>query len=286
MFQKNIILFIMLLTAYQVYATKNLPEQLYGNNTQAGRYIQIRNFNMYVEQYGKEVVGKYPILFIGGNGGSINDFKANIPFFAKQTLVIAADSRAQGKSTDYSDSLSYDMMATDFKTLLDSLNIHKCNVIGWSDGGIIALLMAIKYPEYINKIASSGANLVPDTTAITSWCYHWVVNLVDSLQNLKNPTKDDKNELKYTIMMLYQPHISHAMLATIKAPVLIIGGDHDAILPAHTVEIGTYIPNAYTWIVPDAGHRTFVNHTQLFNHTVQHFFNTPYHAINGSAIFE
>src|SRR6202012_544340 len=110
----------------------------YGNNPAAGKYYNIRGFRMYVEIYGE---GK-PLLMIHGNGGDISAFTKNIPYFAKKYKVIVADSRAHGKSYDVKDSLSFEMMADDFAELLNTMHIDKSYVIGWSDGGINALVLA------------------------------------------------------------------------------------------------------------------------------------------------
>src|SRR4051794_25237002 len=79
---------------------------MYGKNDKAGQYANIRGLKMYYEVYGS---GE-PLLIIHGNGGSINNFLFQIPYFAKTYKVILADSRAQGKSADTGDSLSYEMM--------------------------------------------------------------------------------------------------------------------------------------------------------------------------------
>jgi pimeloyl-ACP methyl ester carboxylesterase len=113
---------------------------------------------MYYEIYGK---GE-PLLIIHGNGGSIENFSNQIPFFSKKYQVILADSRAHGKSVDDQDSLSYEMMADDFAALLDHLKIDSAHVIGWSDGGINGLLLASRHPEKVKKLAATGANLIPD----------------------------------------------------------------------------------------------------------------------------
>src|ERR1043165_4804353 len=75
------------------------PKNLYGKNKAVGKYYNIRGFKMYTEVYGQG----QPLLFIHGNGGSINNFTKNIPYFAAKYKVIIADSRAQGKSADPGD---------------------------------------------------------------------------------------------------------------------------------------------------------------------------------------
>ena len=91
----------------------------YGNNPAAGHYQSVRGIRLYYEVYG---TGK-PLLLIHGNGGSIENMKSTIPYFAKKYRVIAVDSRAHGKSIDQGDSLSFEMMADDFAALLTSLHV-------------------------------------------------------------------------------------------------------------------------------------------------------------------
>src|SRR6195952_3582763 len=143
---------------------QNVKKINYGNNLAAGKFYNIRGIKVYCEIYG---TGK-PLLMIHGNGGNIKSFENNIAYFSKKYKVIVADSRSQGKSKDPGDSLSFEMMADDDAALLDTLHIKSAYVIGWSDGGINALLLAIRHPKKVIKLASSGANLWPDSTAVTS----------------------------------------------------------------------------------------------------------------------
>lgn len=142
----------------------------YGNDGRSGHYLDTRGIKLYYEVYGQ---GE-PLLFIHGNGGSINNFENQIPFFAAHYKVIAVDSRAHGKSADAGDSLTFEMMADDFNALLDSLHLSKAYVIGWSDGGINGLLLAIRHPDKVKKLAITGANLWPDTTGLTPYVFHLI----------------------------------------------------------------------------------------------------------------
>src|SRR6185503_9946666 len=148
-----------------------------------------------------------PLLMIHGNGGSINNFVYQIPYFFQKYKVIVADSRAQGKSVDNSDSLSYEMMADDLNALLDSLRLSSCCVIGWSDGGINGLLLAIRHPDKVKKLAVTGANLWPDTTAINPFAYNWAMNYNVAFCE-KTETAKVKNEKKLYHLLSYEPHIT------------------------------------------------------------------------------
>ena len=206
--QKKRLLFILAsLLIQSAFAQSTLPvaasgKAVYGNNPKAGKYTNIRGFNMYYEVYG---TGK-PLLLIHGNGGSIENFKNQIPYFAKNYKVIVADSRAQGKSTDTSDSLTYEMMADDLNALLNKLRVDSCYVIGWSDGGIDGLLLAMRHPEKVKKLAVTGANLWPDTTTIQPDLFQWIVSTNDSLAKVSQ-LPAVKAQKKLLNLMILHPHI-------------------------------------------------------------------------------
>lgn len=253
----------------------------YGNNPAAGKYYNIRGFKMYCEVYGE---GK-PLLIIHGNGGSINNFVYQIPYFAKKYKVIIADSRAQGKSADTGDSLTYEMMADDYAALLDAMKVDSANVIGWSDGGINTLLLAMRHPEKVRKIAITGANLRPDSTAVYQEVWNMVRPMYAGLQQKSTLTQQEKEQLKLLRLLCDQPHIPATDLNKIAIPALVMGGDHDVIKIEHTMEIFHSIPNAYLWIFPSSGHSTPVVYSDEFNHKVDHFFATPYRTIAGEGRF-
>ncbi len=270
--------FIIILTAFLLTAIAYAQNKTdYGNNPKAGKFVKLRGINMYYEIYG---TGS-PLLIIHGNGGSIKDFTKQIPYFSKEYKVILADSRAQGKSADGGDSINYEMMAEDLNALLDDLRLDSCFVIGWSDGGINGLLLAINHPEKVKKLAITGANLWPDTTAVDPSVHRWLDGLVDSLKTVLQ-TPAIKNQYKLLEMMTREPNISLEQLHTIQCPVLVIGGDHDALLPRHTLVIAENIQKSYLWIIPNSGHATPFNYSNQFNETINEFFKTPYRVIEGT----
>ncbi|MBB6108934.1 Pimeloyl-ACP methyl ester carboxylesterase [Mucilaginibacter lappiensis] len=244
----------------------------YGDNAAAGKYYDIRGIKLYTEVYG---TGK-PLLMIHGNGGSMSSFAKNVPYFAEKYKVIMVDSRAHGKSTDGRDSLSFEMMADDFAGLLDAMHIDSAYVIGWSDGGINALELAMRHPEKVIKLASTGANLWPDSTGIIPAYWKLEQKDYEAKKNTVFKTAKEKNDRKIFLLDWFQPNIKLSALKTIKCPSLIIGGDHDLIPTEHTVLIAQNIPNAYLWIVPNSGHGTLIEHKDEFNKKVDEFFSTPF----------
>jgi pimeloyl-ACP methyl ester carboxylesterase len=243
----------------------------YGNNDAAGKFYDIRGIKIYAEIYGAGP----PLLLLHGNGGDISAFSGNIPYFAQHYRVIAMDSRDQGRSTDNGTKLTFEEMADDSAALLDVLHIKSADVLGWSDGGIVALLMAIRHPDKVLKLAASGANLWPGPDAFGPDEWQEMTSDYEARRNEVRTTDDEKDRWKLFLLDYEEPHISLRALHTIRCACLIIGGDRDLITVAHTTLISQNIPKAQLWIVPNAHHDVLVNHRDQFNQNVDQFFRAP-----------
>ena len=244
-------------------------------------YVETRGFKMFYEMTGEGD----PLLIIHGNGGSHKEFNNQIPFFKEHYKLILPDSRAQGESKDPGDSLSYEMMADDYNALLDSLHIDSCYVIGWSDGGINGLLLAMHHPDKVKKLAITGANLWPDSTAVNSWAIHNISHIRDSISSIPQ-TDEIKHVRKLFHLLLDEPNITTEQLSHISCPTLVMGGDHDVILPQHTLLIAQSIPKSYCYIFPNSGHGTLIRYKDEFNNKVLEFLQKPYRVIKGRDIFQ
>lgn len=244
----------------------------YGDNPAAGRFYQLHGFRMYVEVYG---TGE-PVLLIHGNRGSIAKFYMNIGVLAQHFMVIAADSRSQGKSLDPDHPLTFEMMADDFADLLDAMHIQSANVVGWSDGGINALLLAIRHPEKVQKLVATGANLWPTADALRPGLWDAQYRKFEAGRDKTLTSAQEKNDWKLFMLDWTQPHISLDDLHKIRCPSLIICGDHDLISIPHTVLIYQNIPHANLWVVPNCGHATLREHAADFNDTCIRFFTETF----------
>ncbi|TCZ68306.1 alpha/beta hydrolase [Flaviaesturariibacter aridisoli] len=264
-----------------LHAQSPFDSTIYGRNPKAGHYADIRGLRMYYETYGTGA----PLLIIHGNGGSINNFLCQIPYFEKHYRVILADSRAQGKTADPGDSLSYEMMADDLAALLDKLQLDSCYVIGWSDGGINGLLLALRHPEKVKKLAITGANLQPDSSAVDPWVWRWAQQYQEGLR-MQKESPEVRTGRKLARLLAEEPRIDPAALAGVRCPTLVIGGDHDVIRTEHTLLIARSIPRAYLWILPASGHSTPVVYHDLFNEVVDGFFRKPWRAIEREQRFQ
>jgi pimeloyl-ACP methyl ester carboxylesterase len=244
----------------------------YGHNPAVGKFYDINGFKMYTEVYGSGP----PLLMIHGNGGNMSAFAKNVPYFATHYQVILADSRSQGRSVDPDHPLTFEMMADDYAALLDAMHIPSAYVIGWSDGGINALLLAIRHPEKVKRLASTGANLWPSADAFKPGLWDEWKKEYNAGLHKNYATAKEMNDRKMFLLDWQEPHITLAQLHTIQAPSLIICGDHDVISVAHTVVIYQNIPHAQLWVVPNSGHGTLIEHADEFNRLVDDFFTKPY----------
>lgn len=122
---KSICTFLCLTTVFLPGVFAQSTETIYGSNKAAGKYAEVNGIKLYYESYGKG----NPLLLLHGNGGSINAFKNQVPFFEKNYRVIAVDSRLQGKSGGSPDTLSYEMMADDFCALITYLRLDSVFIL-------------------------------------------------------------------------------------------------------------------------------------------------------------
>lgn len=235
----------------------------YGNNPAVGQYANINGIKMYYEIYGQG----QPLLLLNGNGGSIRSRSQEIPVLAEKYKVIGVDSRCHGKSACMAGDLNYEMMTADVAALLDHLNIDSCYIWGQSDGGIMALIMGYRYPHKVKRMIVTGANVVPDTTAIVPEIHQMMLDY---------PSIPDTMQRKHTKLLVDHPNISYAQLAQIKAPVMVMAGDRDAIRSEHTLRIFEAIPNSQLCILPGATHFVVREKPRLFQTFLADFFEKPF----------
>ncbi|HEV8397369.1 MAG TPA: alpha/beta hydrolase [Vicinamibacterales bacterium] len=237
-----------------------------------GQFFTHDGVKLYYELHGN---GE-PLLLIHGNGGSTADFKAQIPYFKKRYRVIAMDSRDQGRSADSPDAITYEKMADDLAALLDHLKVGPVDVLGWSDGGIEALLLGIRHPAKVKKIASMAANLEPSENAVHPEVIAAVKTMIANTPAGAAQTPEGRRGLKLTRLLLEEPHIPVTALEAITAPTLILASDHDVIRDEHTVAIYRHVPNAQLVIFPNATHMVPFDDPAAFNAAVDRFFRTPF----------
>ena len=219
----------------------------YGSNPAAGKTFVHDGVTLYYEVYGQ---GE-PLLIIHGNGGSIGTMAAQIAFFRSRYRVIAMDSRDQGKSGDSPGKITYEKMTDDLAALLDHLKTGPVDVLGWSDGGIEALLLGIRHPAKVKKIAAMAANLNPSTDAVYPETWAMAKSMIDAIPAAEKDTPQGRRAIKVTSMMFEEPNIAPSALEAITAPTLVLASDHDLIRDEHTLDIFHHIPNSQLGHLPE-----------------------------------
>jgi pimeloyl-ACP methyl ester carboxylesterase len=156
------------------------------------------------------------------------------------------------------------------------IHIDSAYVIGWSDGGINALLLAMRHPDKVIKLISTGANLTPDSLVLIPSLWYDEQKQFERDKNKIRTTAKEKNDWKVFMLDWLQPNVPLTDLSRIKCPSLIISGDSDLITLEHTAAIYRHIPKAYLWILPHSGHATLQIHRDDFNRMVNAFFEQPF----------
>lgn len=260
-------------------------EIVYGQNAAVGHYADINGIKFYYEIYGEGA----PLLLIHGNGGSIAAMAEQIAFFSKKYKVIVADSRGHGKSGLGDQPLTYRQMMEDWNGLLDLLNIQQATIFGWSDGGILGLLLAINHPEKVAKMAIMGANLRPDDTAIHEWVKPILAQAEQDVAARlaeKDMSQNWAIQKQLLALLKTQPNIKVESLHQIKVPVLVMAGDRDVIKGAHSLEIFHNIEKSQLAILPGNTHFAPVTDAKKFNAILNDFFTVPFSMPTTQAIME
>ena len=205
-------------------------------------FAHVDGISMFYQVYGTGA----PILLIHGGLSSADVWHRQIGALSADHEVIVADSRGQGRSSRDESPITYDLMASDYLALLDQLNLRQVALVGWSDGGIIGLDIAIHHPERLSKLFIQAANATPDG-AIS-----YARTLAAGLPEMRH-YKSVKREIE--ALWANEPNFTAAQLQSITVPTLVVIGDHDeAISRDHTEMLAREIPGAHLLILPDVGH--------------------------------
>lgn len=218
-----------------------------------------------IEMYYRIVGEGSPILLIPGGLSDQHVWDAQLPILARDHTVIVADSRGQGRSTRTDDPITYGLMADDYVALLDFLHIDKVDLVGWSDGGIIGLDIAMRYPERLTSLFAQAANVTPDGNT----GYDEARAEGKPIPELRHYESIDK---EIHALWANEPNFTDEDLSGISVRTAIVIGDRDtAITREHTEFIASQIPGAELIILPDAGHGVPVENPRLYAHTVLRF---------------
>lgn len=233
---------------------------------------KVNGVSLYYEIYGQGP----PVLVLHGAGAFLESMHYFITALAPGHTIIAVDSRGQGRSTDSSAPLTYAAMGGDMIALMDTLRLKQADVVGWSDGGIVGLDMAMKHPGRVRRLVAIGANYDTagiDAKQMTPAMLDAQTRQIEPLYDLiaPDPSHFPAMVKKIETMIATEPHYALADLGRIRAQVLVVAGEHDLILRRHTDAMAKAIPGAKEIIVPGASHIGPLEQPDAYNRLVLEF---------------
>ena len=232
--------------------------------------IHLHGARIYYVVYG---TGKPVLLLHGGLSNRLSWF-SQIPFLINAGWqVILVDTRGHGQSTLGGKPLSYNLFAEDVLQVLDHLSIRQTDIVGWSDGGIIALILARKQPQRVGKIVAISANFHPtglvedateavSSTGIRQWLKKWWSGAGEQYAEL---------EAGITQLWATEPRFKNEDLQAIQAPTLVVVGEQDRITQEHSAELAKGVVNGRLTVIAGAGHAAPITDAQAVNTLLQDF---------------
>jgi len=218
-----------------------------------------------------------PVVLLHGGLANADYWGNQIRALAPHHTVIVMDSRGHGRSSRDLRPYSYDLMADDVVALMDVLKVPKADIVGWSDGAILALDLAMRYPGRVGKIFAFAANTVTsgvkDDVEKNPTFAAFIRRAGREYEAYSaTPKEYDAFVQQISKMWASQPNWTDAQLKAIAVPVLVVDGDHDeAIKREHTEYIASTIPHAGLLILPNASHFAFLQDPEFFNYAILHF---------------
>jgi pimeloyl-ACP methyl ester carboxylesterase len=221
-------------------------------------FAPVNDIKLYYAIFNKD--GVEPVILLHGGMVSSDYWSFEVPLLSKKHKVIIVDSRGHGRSTMTDEPFSYNLMASDVLQLMNYLKLSKASIVGWSDGGIIGLILAIQHPERINKLFTFGTNFnssgyksEPPDTALAA---RFMARVQANYRRL-SPTPDSFPHLRKAVGKMYstEPDLKPADIQTIKSPTVIACGEYEQFIKReHFVTLAHLIPGAKLVILPNVSH--------------------------------
>jgi pimeloyl-ACP methyl ester carboxylesterase len=262
------------LTGLAAERWQTLPEPAPMPKAEKSGKAPVNGIEMYYAVYGSGD----PVLLIHGGLGHADIWSSQVADLMKDHEVIVADSRGHGRSTRNDQPYGYDLMASDYLALLDYLKVDKVDLVGWSDGGIIGLDIAMNHPERLKHLFAQAANATTDgvkPTVMDDPTFSAYIKRAGEDYRKMSPTPDQYDAFVEQISHMWesQPNWTDEQLARIAVPTAIVLGDHDeAIKRDHTDHMAAVIPGAKEIILKDVSHFAMLQDPVQYTAAVREFF--------------
>jgi pimeloyl-ACP methyl ester carboxylesterase len=217
-----------------------------------------------------------PVVLLHGGLANANYWGQQVRALEGRYQVIVMDSRGHGRSSRDAQPFGYDLMASDVLALMDHLGVKKAAIVGWSDGAIIGLDIAMHHPERVSKLFAFAANSDPSGVAdiAKSDVFNaFIARAGDEYKQL-SPTPGEYKTFVAEITKMWesQPHWTDTDLAKISVPTWVVDGDHDeAIKRENTEFMAAHVPGAGLLLQPEVSHFSFLQDPEQFSNDLLHF---------------
>ena len=246
-----------------------------------GQYAEVNGLKVYYEIHG---TGK-PLVLLHGAFGTAESWAHILPALTRSRQVILIEQQGHGHTPDREAPLSYERMADDTAALLRQIGVKAADVFGYSDGGVVALGLAIRHPDIVGKLAILGAHAGSIETAYGKASYEQFLKLPDDFAPpiLKEPYErvaPDKSRWPVLVRKIKElgrnfQGFREDDLRAIKARTLIMQGDRDGVKPEHAVAMMRAIPDSQLAILPDGDHFILFTRSAAVVETLITFFDRP-----------
>lgn len=241
-------------------------------------YAPINGVKIWYATYGHG----QPVILLHGGLANSNYWGNQIPVLAKRYNVIVMDTRGHGRSTHNDQAYSYELMASDVIGLMNVLKIRKAAIIGWSDGAITGLYIAVKYPERLTKLFAFAANSIPSAVKsdlLKNPVFRDYIARTKNEYKLLSPTANKFRTFFDSLskMSLTQPNLTKEQLRAISVPTWIVAGEHDEVVKRKNTEfMAAQIPHTILLIQSRVSHFSFLQNPDQFNYDVLNFLEKSY----------
>jgi pimeloyl-ACP methyl ester carboxylesterase len=235
--------------------------------------VSVNGASIFFAQFGNGP----PVLLLHGGLGSSNYWGHQIAALAENFTVTVMDTRGHGRSPVVSGKFGFDLFADDVAALLKLLDIRSTAIVGWSDGAITGLQLAINRPEVVTRLFAFGANTVvgglkPGGTRSPVFASYAVRCAGEYKKLSPHPERWPQLVSGLGTMWRTQPNFSKMQLASIKSPVLVSDGEYDEVIRhEHTEQIAEQIPNAKLLFLPKVSHFAMIQNPAQFNKALADF---------------
>ena len=217
-----------------------------------------------------------PVILLHGGLANSDYWGNQVRALMNRYRVVVMDSRGHGRSTRNEQPYGYDLMASDVIGLMDFLKIPKATIVGWSDGAIIGLDLAMHHPDRIAKLFAFAANSDPSGVAdiANSPVFNAFIARAETEYGTLSPTPTEYKAFLAQITRMWetQPNWTEDDLKRVVVPTWIVDGDHDeAIKRENTEFMATNIPGAGLLLQPEVSHFSFLQDPEQFTSDVLHF---------------